>query len=324
MLALWWWIDRWRKSTAYIDLTVEEQGAYRNLLDEATLRDGVLPNDEKVLEKACGDPRIWRRVRKAVLARFVVTPDGLRNDTLDAVLRESQRRADKQAAWRARKAAEAGNEPGNTGGNGAGNTAGNNLGYQDQDQDREHKEQNPPLPARWAGTVEAPVVTPEVRAQIATVIAGVQPKCRGTAKGFHDALAQGFMALGWTVEREVRVADRGDGRAGYMDLVVVAPLLICFEFDRKTPRRKSLEKLRGARSHGFAGVVICREADVDVWWQDGDVWVWGSSEPTERAIQAATFLRRQTGCPHDPPCEVFAVCVRRMAHAGMSRKPEVA
>lgn len=142
MLALWWWIDRWRKSTAYTDMTVEEQGAYRNLIDEATLRDGLLPNDERVLAKACGDPRIWRRVRAVVLRYFTVTPEGLRNDTLEEVLHQSRLRAKKQADWRARDGNGAGNRSGNGSGNGSGNRAGNNPGYQDQDQ----QEQEPPKP----------------------------------------------------------------------------------------------------------------------------------------------------------------------------------
>ncbi len=144
MLALWWWIDRWRKSTAFTDMTVEEQGAYRNLLDEATLRNGLLPNDERVLAKACGDPRIWRRVRMVVLRYFTVTPEGLRNDTLEEVLHQSRRRAKKQADWRERS----GNGAGNVAGNGRGNGAGNNPGYQDQDQDQQ--EQEPPKPPAGA------------------------------------------------------------------------------------------------------------------------------------------------------------------------------
>jgi uncharacterized protein YdaU (DUF1376 family) len=89
LTGLWWWIDRWRKSTAYTDLTLEEQGAYRNLLDEGALRGGPVPNDEHVLAKACGDPRRWKKVRPKVMQRFKLTPDGYRNDTLDEVLRES-------------------------------------------------------------------------------------------------------------------------------------------------------------------------------------------------------------------------------------------
>ena len=50
MRAAWWWIDRWRKSTAYTDMTAEEQGVYRNLLDELWLRDGVLPGGIKKVD----------------------------------------------------------------------------------------------------------------------------------------------------------------------------------------------------------------------------------------------------------------------------------
>ena len=100
MLALWWWIDRWRKSTAYTDMTLEEQGAYRNLLDEATLRGGALPNNERILAKACGDALAWKRVRAAVLARFELREDGWHNVTLDSVLVKGAYRADKQKRYR--------------------------------------------------------------------------------------------------------------------------------------------------------------------------------------------------------------------------------
>jgi uncharacterized protein YdaU (DUF1376 family) len=89
LTGLWWWIDRWRKSTAYTDMTLEEQGAYRNLLDEAYLRGGPIPNDEEVLAKGCGDPRRWRKVRPKVIARFTLGPDGWRNETLDEVMSKS-------------------------------------------------------------------------------------------------------------------------------------------------------------------------------------------------------------------------------------------
>lgn len=90
LTGLWWWIDRWRKSTAYTDMTLEEQGAYRNLLDEASLRGGPLPNDEGVLAKACGDPRRWRRVRATVMRHFELAADQCwHNTTLDEVLARS-------------------------------------------------------------------------------------------------------------------------------------------------------------------------------------------------------------------------------------------
>jgi uncharacterized protein YdaU (DUF1376 family) len=102
MHALWWWIDRWRKSTAYNDMTLEEQGAYRNLLDEAQLRGGALPNDERILAKVCGDALAWKRVRGTVMARFELTEGGWRNKTLDEVRSASVRRAEKQRQWRQR------------------------------------------------------------------------------------------------------------------------------------------------------------------------------------------------------------------------------
>jgi uncharacterized protein YdaU (DUF1376 family) len=98
--ALWWWIDRWRKSTAYTDMTLEEQGAYRNLLDEAALRGGAIPDDERILAKASGDALSWKRIKPVIMPRFYKTSDGWRNETLDGVLRESQVRADKQKRYR--------------------------------------------------------------------------------------------------------------------------------------------------------------------------------------------------------------------------------
>lgn len=131
MNALWWWIDRWRKSTAYTDMTLEEQGAYRNLLDEAQLRGGPLPNDERILAKACGDALAWKRVKAAVMVRFTLTAEGWRNETLDEVIRESQRRADKQQRYRHKR----GNDGGTSGGNTTGNDGGNRGGSPDPDPD---------------------------------------------------------------------------------------------------------------------------------------------------------------------------------------------
>lgn len=113
LTGLWWWIDRWRKSTAYTGMTLEEQGAYRNLLDEGALRGGPLPNDEDVLARACGDARKWKRVRPAVMAKFQLVDGHWRNDTLDVVLAESKKRADKQRAYRNRHGNGVGNETGN-------------------------------------------------------------------------------------------------------------------------------------------------------------------------------------------------------------------
>ena len=139
--ALYWWIDRWRKSTAYMDMTLDEQGAYRNLLDEATLRGGPLPNDERILAKACGDATRWRQVRPAVMARFTLAEDGWRNETLDEVLHQTERRAAKQRRYRNGNGNGGGNESGNSGGGVGGNGGGNKPGSPDLDLDQERSKE---------------------------------------------------------------------------------------------------------------------------------------------------------------------------------------
>jgi uncharacterized protein YdaU (DUF1376 family) len=98
MHAATWWIDRWRKSTAYTDMTLAEQGAYRNLLDELWLREGPLPDDDRILGRISGDPVEWPRVREKVLSRFRKTPAGWVNDTQAEVLLVARNRANTSAA----------------------------------------------------------------------------------------------------------------------------------------------------------------------------------------------------------------------------------
>ena len=103
MRAAWWWIDRWQKSTGFKDLTLAEQGGYRNLLDELWLRDGALPDDERVLAKLCGDALEWPKIREHVLAHFHLVDGMWRNETHDEVQGESHKRATKQKRYRDRK-----------------------------------------------------------------------------------------------------------------------------------------------------------------------------------------------------------------------------
>jgi uncharacterized protein YdaU (DUF1376 family) len=105
LTGLWWWIDRWRKSSAYMDMTLEQQGAYRNLLDEAALRGGPLPTEDRILAKACGDAKRWPKVRAIVLARFELKADGWHNATLDAVIARSAELAAERSAAGKRGAA---------------------------------------------------------------------------------------------------------------------------------------------------------------------------------------------------------------------------
>ncbi len=90
------------------------------------------------------------------------------------------------------------------------------------------------------------------------VLAGVVSRRGGcsTAEELHDAIEADLRAIGWTVVREWEVPDRGDGKPGRIDLVATAPARIAMELDNKSPRVKSLFKLRqfdGAR------VVVLRD-----------------------------------------------------------------
>ena len=77
-----------------MDMTLEQQGAYRNLLDEAALRGGTLPNDERILAKASGDALRWADIRPVVIEWFKLRADGWHNDTLDEVLAPIEPSAD--------------------------------------------------------------------------------------------------------------------------------------------------------------------------------------------------------------------------------------
>lgn len=65
------------------------------------------------------------------------------------------------------------------------------------------------------------------------------------AKDFENIIAARFEELGAEVKREVLVPERGDGRRGRIDLVVALDsTVIPIEIDRKTPRVKSIFKVR--------------------------------------------------------------------------------
>jgi uncharacterized protein YdaU (DUF1376 family) len=125
LTGLMWWIDRWRTSAAYSELTLEQQAAYRNLLDEATLRGGPIPNNERLLAKASGDATRWPRLRADVLKRFTLGPDGWRNATLDEVLTATAKYSAERERWRQKKARQrAGHAGGQQGGQPGGHRPG--------------------------------------------------------------------------------------------------------------------------------------------------------------------------------------------------------
>jgi uncharacterized protein YdaU (DUF1376 family) len=95
-----WWIDRWRQSTAFIDLTLEEQGAYRNLLEEAWLRGGAIPNDPRVLAKASGDAVRWPKLKAKVMRRFHMNDGEWHNETVDELMAKAHQNTERQRNYR--------------------------------------------------------------------------------------------------------------------------------------------------------------------------------------------------------------------------------
>ena len=101
-----------------------------------------------------------------------------------------------------------------------------------------------------------PEPDPEALAELRRVVRETAPPPDADAAWLHDELERRLRELGWSVDREVPVADRGDGRAGAIDLVVTEPAPIAIELDRRSPRRKSIEKLA---AFDGARVVVLRE-----------------------------------------------------------------
>ena len=105
MHAAWWWIDRWRKSTAFLTMTAEQQGLYRNLLDALWIfRNHAIPNDPAILMKTAGaTAEEWARSGATVLQWMELGPDGWTHPTALEVIHQSDRRSANQRAYRARR-----------------------------------------------------------------------------------------------------------------------------------------------------------------------------------------------------------------------------
>jgi uncharacterized protein YdaU (DUF1376 family) len=89
MRAAWWWIDRWRKSTAFLSMTVEEQGIYRNLLDGMWLFEGAIP-DASLFAISGANATAWERSWPTVQKWFRLTDKGWVNDTALEVMKKTK------------------------------------------------------------------------------------------------------------------------------------------------------------------------------------------------------------------------------------------
>jgi len=107
-------------------MSAEEQGLYRNLIDEVWLReDHIIPDDPKILAKVSGDYEAWEKSGKKILKWMKRVEGGWTNDTALEVIRQSERRAENQKFYRERKKQRNDNTPDNASDNGADNTTDN-------------------------------------------------------------------------------------------------------------------------------------------------------------------------------------------------------
>jgi Helix-turn-helix domain len=72
----------------------------------------------------------------------------------------------------------------------------------------------------------------------------IPAKALETAPTFHEAVYTQLLQAGAEVKQEHPVPDRGDGRPGFIDLLVTAPWVIGLELDAISPRAKSIKKLQ--------------------------------------------------------------------------------
>lgn len=80
-----------------------------------------------------------------------------------------------------------------------------------------------------------------------------------SSRAFEDESAARFRALGYSVFRQFCVPDRGDGRRGYVDIVLVRPfVLVALELDRVKPRKKSIFKVQQVAG-ATTRLVYCRQ-----------------------------------------------------------------
>jgi uncharacterized protein YdaU (DUF1376 family) len=106
LLAEWFWTDRWMGSSGFL-LPMEPRGLYREMLTQAWLRGGFLPNDQEAIRRAVGaTEKEWSRCWPKVKRYWREDGDTLVNDTQVEVMTNA-RAASGRAREHAQKAARA-------------------------------------------------------------------------------------------------------------------------------------------------------------------------------------------------------------------------
>jgi hypothetical protein len=93
---------------------------------------------------------------------------------------------------------------------------------------------------------------------VENLVSSLQGRPYDTARALHLAAYNRLVGAGCEVVSEWEVPDRGDGRRGFVDMMVLAPERIALELDRAQPRQKSLIKL--ASVPDATRVVLLRDA----------------------------------------------------------------
>jgi hypothetical protein len=157
---------------------------------------------------------------------------------------------------------------------------------------KRHKEdlENPPISSQR----EDPL------ALLHKTIATIPPELATMSGAFHAACGQALRALGWTLQAEYPVPDRGDGHQGRVDFLVTHPVLMGIEIDRTTPRDKSVQKLQAIDG---LKVIVLRDAILDTFPPitgiDAVVCYGGASAPVGRTPSSP----RKTPMPEEPEAQ---------------------
>lgn len=107
------------------------------------------------------------------------------------------------------------------------------------------------------------------------IIQGMSTEELKSSRSFHDAVEKRLRDAKCETVREYRVDERGDNHCGYIDIVVTHPLRMAIELDRKSPRNKSITKLK---RYGVGDLfVITRNPLLVHWITQGVVVVRGQS-----------------------------------------------
>lgn len=273
--------DAFEQGTAM--MTLPEVGAYQRLLNHQWAS-GAVPGDD--LKRLAAILRCTPAMAKAIWAvvgrKFVRDTEGAwRNARMEQEREKQQRRSEALAKNGAR-----GGRPKSDNQTESNRLSESCVPTPNSDNQTESLpspspslvQKNPPVASRR----EAASLDPDTRTVLSTVLVNLTAEDRHSAKAFQDAMQQALEAFGCTVGREHRIPDRGDGRAGAVDLVVHAPVKLALELDRTTPRQKSLDKLRVLAREGYAGVVVCRVGERFSWRQQGEIAIYAASPPSAR------------------------------------------